>query len=52
MVPPIAGATIFLAAVGLRNGGVVAGDGYGAGIFQGLAHHFVEGEPLVLDLAR
>src|SRR6185437_301377 len=42
------GAAIFLAALRLRNGGVVAGHGDGAGVFQSFSHHVVEGHSLVL----
>ena len=51
------GAAIFFAAVGLRNGGIVAGHRDGTGVPERLGHHLVEGQALVLragaiDLAQ
>src|SRR5262245_25827280 len=42
------GAAIFLAAVRLRDGRVVAGHRDGAGVLERLGHHLVEGQALVL----
>src|SRR5262245_16108953 len=42
------GAAIFPAALGFGNGGIVPRHRDGAGVLQGLGHHLVEGEALVL----